>query len=151
MLVRILDLPQENWSPKLLFEIVGGIDSPIVLDEATKNRSLWSTNTDTNIQIWTRGHLSNTSNSTRTRTSVSCRCRYRVGHRTRQGAGVSVFYRQILWAFCSCSSGFRLDMEASFWIFSWMRILRFIREDWIQKITLALWFLQVCGSWSLPL
>lgn len=39
MLVRILDLPQENWSPKLLFEIVGGIDSPIVLDEATKSRS----------------------------------------------------------------------------------------------------------------
>lgn len=39
MLVRILDLRQEHWSPKLLFEIIKGIDSPIVLDEATKSRS----------------------------------------------------------------------------------------------------------------
>lgn len=38
--VRIHDLPQEYWRTKLLFEIAGGLGSPISLDESTRNRVL---------------------------------------------------------------------------------------------------------------
>ncbi|XP_045802788.1 uncharacterized protein LOC123896450 [Trifolium pratense] len=37
--VRIYDLPQEYWRPRILFEIAGGLGTPLILDEATKNRS----------------------------------------------------------------------------------------------------------------
>lgn len=36
--VRIYELPQEYWRPKLLFEIAGGLGTPISLDDTTKNR-----------------------------------------------------------------------------------------------------------------
>lgn len=36
----IHELPQEYWRPKLLFEIVGGLSTPISLDESTRNRVL---------------------------------------------------------------------------------------------------------------
>lgn len=38
--VRLYDLPQEHWRPKILFEIANGIGTPIAIDEATKSRSL---------------------------------------------------------------------------------------------------------------
>ncbi|XP_019429250.1 PREDICTED: uncharacterized protein LOC109336882 [Lupinus angustifolius] len=37
--VRILNLPQEYWSARIIFSIVGGIGTPISLHEATTNRS----------------------------------------------------------------------------------------------------------------
>ncbi|XP_019429990.1 PREDICTED: uncharacterized protein LOC109344585 [Lupinus angustifolius] len=37
--VKILGLPQEYWSPKIIFSIAGGIGTPIAIDEATNNRS----------------------------------------------------------------------------------------------------------------
>ncbi|XP_019450653.1 PREDICTED: uncharacterized protein LOC109352923 [Lupinus angustifolius] len=37
--VRILGLPQEYWSAKILFSIAGGLGTPISLDDATSNRS----------------------------------------------------------------------------------------------------------------
>lgn len=36
--IHILDLPQEYWRPKLLFEIAGGVATPISLDDSTRNR-----------------------------------------------------------------------------------------------------------------
>ncbi|KAF1862973.1 hypothetical protein Lal_00018817 [Lupinus albus] len=36
---KITGLPQEYWCPSIIFTIAGGIGSPIVLDEATTNRS----------------------------------------------------------------------------------------------------------------
>lgn len=38
--VRLYDLPQEFWTPKILFEIANAIGTPITLDEATRTRSL---------------------------------------------------------------------------------------------------------------
>lgn len=38
--IRLYDLPQECWRPKILFEITNGIGTPITLDEATRTRSL---------------------------------------------------------------------------------------------------------------
>ncbi|CAJ2668917.1 unnamed protein product [Trifolium pratense] len=35
----IYELPQEYWRPITLFEIAGGVGTPLMLDEATKNRS----------------------------------------------------------------------------------------------------------------
>ncbi|MCI33137.1 NBS resistance protein, partial [Trifolium medium] len=37
--IRIYELPQEYWRPRTLFEIAGGVGTPLMLDEATKNRS----------------------------------------------------------------------------------------------------------------
>ncbi|XP_019459895.1 PREDICTED: uncharacterized protein LOC109359652 [Lupinus angustifolius] len=37
--VRIMGLPLEYWSAKILFSIAGGIGTPISLDEATSNKS----------------------------------------------------------------------------------------------------------------
>ncbi|XP_019420741.1 PREDICTED: uncharacterized protein LOC109330928 [Lupinus angustifolius] len=37
--VKILGLPQEYWSPKIIFSIAGVIGTPIAIDEATNNRS----------------------------------------------------------------------------------------------------------------
>ncbi|XP_019435946.1 PREDICTED: uncharacterized protein LOC109342412 [Lupinus angustifolius] len=37
--IRILGLPQEYWSPRILFSIAGGIGTPISLDSATSNRT----------------------------------------------------------------------------------------------------------------
>lgn len=36
--IHILDLPQEYWRPKLLFEIAGGVGTPTSLDDSTRNR-----------------------------------------------------------------------------------------------------------------
>ncbi|GAU50698.1 hypothetical protein TSUD_243910 [Trifolium subterraneum] len=36
--IRLLNLPQEYWRPRLLFEIVNGIGTPLLLDDATKKR-----------------------------------------------------------------------------------------------------------------
>lgn len=38
--VCISGLPQEYWSPKIIFAIAGGIGTPIAIDEATKNAVL---------------------------------------------------------------------------------------------------------------
>ncbi|XP_019433032.1 PREDICTED: uncharacterized protein LOC109339940, partial [Lupinus angustifolius] len=37
--VKIHNLPQEYWSPRIIFSIAGGIGTPISLDDATSNRS----------------------------------------------------------------------------------------------------------------
>ncbi|CAL0315585.1 unnamed protein product [Lupinus luteus] len=37
--VKIIGLPQEYWSPRIIFSIAGGIGTPISLDEATNNRT----------------------------------------------------------------------------------------------------------------
>ena len=37
--IRLLDLPQEYWRPKTLFEIANGVGTPLDLDVATKNRT----------------------------------------------------------------------------------------------------------------
>ncbi|XP_019433746.1 PREDICTED: uncharacterized protein LOC109340495, partial [Lupinus angustifolius] len=37
--VKIQGLPQEYWSPKIIFSIAGGIGTPISLDDATTNRT----------------------------------------------------------------------------------------------------------------
>ncbi|XP_019435277.1 PREDICTED: uncharacterized protein LOC109341759 [Lupinus angustifolius] len=37
--VKIVGLPQEYWSPRIIFSIAGGIGTPISLDEATNNRT----------------------------------------------------------------------------------------------------------------
>ncbi|XP_019455177.1 PREDICTED: uncharacterized protein LOC109356305 [Lupinus angustifolius] len=37
--VKIHNLPQEYWNPRILFSIAGGIGTPISLDEATHNRT----------------------------------------------------------------------------------------------------------------
>ncbi|XP_019460018.1 PREDICTED: uncharacterized protein LOC109359778 [Lupinus angustifolius] len=37
--VRIHNLPQEYWSPKIIFSIAGGVGTPISLDDATQSRS----------------------------------------------------------------------------------------------------------------
>ncbi|MCH84492.1 NBS resistance protein [Trifolium medium] len=37
--VRISNLPQEYWRPRTLFEIAGGVGTPLMLDAATKKRS----------------------------------------------------------------------------------------------------------------
>ncbi|XP_019460141.1 PREDICTED: uncharacterized protein LOC109359901 [Lupinus angustifolius] len=37
--VKITGLPQEYWSPRIIFSIAGGIGTPISLDEATNNRT----------------------------------------------------------------------------------------------------------------
>ncbi|XP_019432709.1 PREDICTED: uncharacterized protein LOC109339680 [Lupinus angustifolius] len=37
--VKIVGLPQEFWSPRIIFSIAGGIGTPISLDEATNNRT----------------------------------------------------------------------------------------------------------------
>ncbi|XP_019414619.1 PREDICTED: uncharacterized protein LOC109326388 [Lupinus angustifolius] len=37
--IKIHNLPQEYWSPRILFSIAGGIGTPISLDEATHTRS----------------------------------------------------------------------------------------------------------------
>ncbi|XP_019438957.1 PREDICTED: uncharacterized protein LOC109344659 [Lupinus angustifolius] len=37
--VKIVGLPQEDWSPRIIFSIVGGIGTPISLDDATNNRT----------------------------------------------------------------------------------------------------------------
>lgn len=36
--IRIVDLPMEHWRPNILFEIAGGIGTPLSLDESTKNK-----------------------------------------------------------------------------------------------------------------
>lgn len=36
--IRTFDLPQEFWRPKILFEIVGSLGTPISLDESTRNK-----------------------------------------------------------------------------------------------------------------
>lgn len=38
--IRIFDLPQEYWRPKILYEIAGVLGTPISLDENNRNRSL---------------------------------------------------------------------------------------------------------------
>lgn len=38
--LRIHDLPQEYWRPRILFEIATGVGTPISLDEPTRARSL---------------------------------------------------------------------------------------------------------------
>lgn len=38
--IRIFDLPQEYWRPRTLFEIAGGVGTPIALDEPTRTRTL---------------------------------------------------------------------------------------------------------------
>ncbi|XP_019447216.1 PREDICTED: uncharacterized protein LOC109350434 [Lupinus angustifolius] len=37
--IRITGLPQEYWSPKIIFSIAGGIGTPLSLDGATSNRT----------------------------------------------------------------------------------------------------------------
>ncbi|KAF1898253.1 hypothetical protein Lal_00033019 [Lupinus albus] len=37
--IKILGLPQDYWSARIIYSIVGGIGIPISLDEATSNRS----------------------------------------------------------------------------------------------------------------
>ncbi|XP_019447270.1 PREDICTED: uncharacterized protein LOC109350495 [Lupinus angustifolius] len=37
--VKIIGLPQEYWSPRIIFSIAGGIGAPISLDDATNNRA----------------------------------------------------------------------------------------------------------------
>ncbi|XP_019418439.1 PREDICTED: uncharacterized protein LOC109329226 [Lupinus angustifolius] len=37
--VKIFGLPQEYWSPRILFSIAGGLGTPISLDDATSKRS----------------------------------------------------------------------------------------------------------------
>ncbi|CAL0318467.1 unnamed protein product [Lupinus luteus] len=37
--VKIVGLPQEYWSPRIIFSIAGGIGTPISLDDATVNRT----------------------------------------------------------------------------------------------------------------
>lgn len=36
--IRIHDLPLEYWRPKILFEIVSGVGTPISIDEPTRNK-----------------------------------------------------------------------------------------------------------------
>lgn len=36
--IRIHDLPQEYWRPRILFEIASGVGTPISLDDPTRNR-----------------------------------------------------------------------------------------------------------------
>lgn len=38
--IRIFELPQEYWRPKILFSIAGGLGTPISLDEATRKKDL---------------------------------------------------------------------------------------------------------------
>ncbi|KAF1864526.1 hypothetical protein Lal_00021951 [Lupinus albus] len=37
--VKVLGLPQEYWSPRIIFSITGGVGTPISLNEATTNRT----------------------------------------------------------------------------------------------------------------
>ncbi|KAE9587721.1 hypothetical protein Lalb_Chr23g0276971 [Lupinus albus] len=39
ILGKIHNLPQEYWSPRIIFSIVGGIGTQIALDDATDSRS----------------------------------------------------------------------------------------------------------------